>query len=137
MDNDQEPFGGKHFKQLHLTENIRVRSAGNNSTTAQHPAFSEFLLQVGEGRHEVNRSIGRDFVKIPEDMLVDNNDDDRKESEDDKIRPGAIPRGLKKIIDVMYAEINDPDIATDDYFANRTILATTNTVVHRITACQP
>ncbi|GMG16685.1 unnamed protein product [Phytophthora fragariaefolia] len=32
----------------------------------------------------------------------------------------------------MYADINDPDIATDDYFANRTILTTTNTVVHRI-----
>ncbi|GMF28377.1 unnamed protein product [Phytophthora fragariaefolia] len=43
-----------------------------------------------------------------------------------------VPRGLKKIIDVMYADINDPDIATDDYFANWTFLTTTNTVVHRI-----
>ncbi|GMF36105.1 unnamed protein product [Phytophthora fragariaefolia] len=87
---------------------------------------------LGEGRHEVNRSIGRDFVKIPQDMLINNNDDDREESEDEEIRPGAVPRGLKKIIDVMYADINNPDIATDDYFANRTILTTTNTVVHRI-----
>ncbi|GMF37966.1 unnamed protein product [Phytophthora fragariaefolia] len=37
-----------------------------------------------------------------------------------------------KIIDVMYADINVPDIAADDYFANRSILTTTNTVVHRI-----
>ncbi|GMF57318.1 unnamed protein product [Phytophthora fragariaefolia] len=65
-------------------------------------------------------------------MLIDNNDDDREESGDDEIRPGAVPRGLKKFIDVMYTDINDPDIATDDYFANRTILTTTNTVVHRI-----
>ncbi|GMF47935.1 unnamed protein product [Phytophthora fragariaefolia] len=121
----------EHFKQLPLTENMRVRSAGNNSTAAELAAFSEFLLQVGEGRHEVNRSIGRDLVKIPQDMLIYNNDDDREESEDEEIRPGAVPRGLKKIIDVMYADINDPDIATDDYFANRTILTTTNTVVHR------
>ncbi|GMF46737.1 unnamed protein product [Phytophthora fragariaefolia] len=122
----------EHFKQLHLTENMRVRSAGSNSTAAELAAFSEFLLQVGEGRHEVNRSIGRDFVKIPQDMLIDNNDDDREESEDEEIRPGAVPRGLKKIIDVMYADIKGPAIATDDYFANRTILTTTNTVVHRI-----
>ncbi|GMF51298.1 unnamed protein product [Phytophthora fragariaefolia] len=122
----------EHFRQLHLTENMRVRSAGNDSTAAELAAFSEFLLQVGEGRHEVNRSIGRDFVKIPQDMLINNNDDDREESEDEEIRPGAVLRGLKKIIDVMYADINDPDIATDDYFANRTILTTTNPVVHRI-----
>ncbi|GMF18653.1 unnamed protein product [Phytophthora fragariaefolia] len=143
MDNDQEPFEGKvfvlsgdfrqilpvivrgtpaetidarlksstlweHFKQLHLTENMRVRSAGNNSTVAELAAFSKFLLQVREGRHEVNRSIGRDFVKIPQDMLIDNNDDDREESEDEET-------GI-----------------ADDYFANRTILTTTNTVVHRI-----
>ncbi|GMF41683.1 unnamed protein product [Phytophthora fragariaefolia] len=121
-----------HFKQLHLTENMRVRLAGNNSTAAELAAFSEILLQVGEGRHEVDRSIDRDFVKIPQDMSIENNDDDREESEDEEIRPGAVPRGLKKIIDVMYADINDPDIAMDDYFVNRTILTTTNTLVHRI-----
>ncbi|GMF46073.1 unnamed protein product [Phytophthora fragariaefolia] len=80
---------------------MRVRSARNNSTAAELAAFSEYLLQVGEGRHEVNRSTGGDFVKIPQDMLIDNNDDDREESEDDEIRPGAVPRGLKKIIDVI------------------------------------
>ncbi|GMF14737.1 unnamed protein product [Phytophthora fragariaefolia] len=67
----------EHFKQLHLTENMRVRSAGNYSTAAELAVFSEFLLQVGEGRHEVNRSIGIDFVKTPQDMLNNNNDDDR------------------------------------------------------------
>ncbi|GMF48328.1 unnamed protein product [Phytophthora fragariaefolia] len=118
----------EHFKQLHRTENMRVRSAGNNSTAAELAAFSDFLLQVGEARHEVNRSIGRDFVKIPQDMLINNNDDDREDSEDEEIRPGAVPRGLKKNIDVMYVDINDSDIATDDYFANRTILTTTNTL---------
>ncbi|GMF47105.1 unnamed protein product [Phytophthora fragariaefolia] len=65
-------------------------------------------------------------------MLIDNSDGDREESEEEEIRPGAVPRGLKKIIDVMYADINDSDIVTDDYFANRTILTTSNTVAHRI-----
>ncbi|GMF41132.1 unnamed protein product [Phytophthora fragariaefolia] len=99
----------EHFKQLHLTENMRVRSAGNNSTAAELAAFSEFLLQVREGRHEVNRSICRDFVKIRQDMLITNNDDDREESEDEEIRPGAVPRGLKTIIDVMIVFISDGD----------------------------
>ncbi|KAE9106980.1 hypothetical protein PF010_g12429 [Phytophthora fragariae] len=32
----------------------------------------------------------------------------------------------------MYADINNPDIATDEYFADRAILTTTNAVVQRI-----
>ncbi|KAG6612900.1 helitron helicase-like protein [Phytophthora cinnamomi] len=122
----------RHFKQLHLTENMRVQSASNESTAAELAAFSEFLLQVGEGRHEVNRSLGRDFVKIPRDMLIDNIYEEGDDIEDEEITPGAVPRGLKNIIDKMYADINDPEVATDEYFANRTILTTTNAVVHRI-----
>ncbi|POM62509.1 Helitron helicase-like protein [Phytophthora palmivora] len=34
----------------------------------------------------------------------------------------------------MYQDVNKPDVTTDDYFANRTILTTTNAVVHRINA---
>ncbi|OWZ14527.1 Helitron helicase [Phytophthora megakarya] len=34
----------------------------------------------------------------------------------------------------MYADVNNPEIATDEYFANRTILITTNAVVHKINA---
>ncbi|KAE9073054.1 hypothetical protein PF007_g25951 [Phytophthora fragariae] len=121
-----------HFKQVHLTENMRVQSARSESTAAELAAFSEFLLQVGEGRHEVNRSLGKDFVKIPRDMLIDNTEPDQDMDEDEDILPGAVPRGLKNIIDVMYADINNPDIATDEYFADRTILTTTNAVVQRI-----
>ncbi|KAE9276432.1 hypothetical protein PR003_g29064, partial [Phytophthora rubi] len=121
-----------HFKQVHLTENMRVQSARSESTAAELAAFSEFLLQVGEGRHEVNRSLGKDFVKIPRDMLIDNTEPDQDMDEDEDILPGAVPRGLKNIIDVMYADINNPDIATDEYFADRTILTTTNAVVQGI-----
>ncbi|KAE8992119.1 hypothetical protein PR001_g21028 [Phytophthora rubi] len=121
-----------HFKQLHLTENMRVQSAKSESTAAELAAFSEFLLKVGEGKHEVNRSLGKDFVKIPRDMLIYNTETDQDMDDDEDILPGAVPRGLKNIIDVMYADINKPDIATDEYFANRTILTTTNAVVQRI-----
>ncbi|KAE8881433.1 hypothetical protein PF003_g34407 [Phytophthora fragariae] len=121
-----------HFKQVHLTENMRVQSARSESTAAELAVFSEFLLQVGEGRHEVNRSLGKDFVKIPRDMLIDNAEPDHDMDEDEDIQPGAVPRGLRNIIDVMYADINNPDIATDEYFADRTILTTTNVMVQRI-----
>ncbi|KAE8915891.1 hypothetical protein PF003_g924 [Phytophthora fragariae] len=121
-----------HFKQDHFTENMRVQSARSESTAAELAAFSEFLLQVGEERLEVNKSLGKDFVKIPRDMLIDNTEPDQDMDEAEDILPGAVPRGLKNIIDVMYADINNPDIATDEYFADRTILTTTNAVVQRI-----
>ncbi|KAG2985953.1 hypothetical protein PC120_g23927 [Phytophthora cactorum] len=61
-------------------------------------------------------------------MLIENPVAD--EEDDEKIRPGAIPRGMNRIIDEMYADINNPEIATEKYFANLTIL--TNAIVHRI-----
>ncbi|KAG3133084.1 hypothetical protein PC128_g26390 [Phytophthora cactorum] len=36
------------------------------------------------------------------------------------------------MVDEIYADINNPDIANDEYFANRTILTTTNAVRQRI-----
>ncbi|KAG2775162.1 hypothetical protein PC129_g23511 [Phytophthora cactorum] len=36
------------------------------------------------------------------------------------------------MVDEMHADINNPEIANDEYFANRTILTTTNVVVQPI-----
>ncbi|RAW19916.1 hypothetical protein PC110_g23642, partial [Phytophthora cactorum] len=55
-----------------------------------------------------------------------------KDREDEDIRPGVISRGLARMVDEMYADINNPEIANDKYFANRTILTTTNAVVQLI-----
>ncbi|GMF44533.1 unnamed protein product [Phytophthora fragariaefolia] len=120
-----------HFRQVHLTENMRVRAAHSAETAADLAAFSEFLLQVGEGRHEVNRQLGRDYIKLPRSMLIDDPPEEEVDA-DEVIAPGAIPSGLKRLIDVMYPDVNNQAIATDEYFANRTILTTTNVMVHRI-----
>ncbi|KAG2996297.1 hypothetical protein PC120_g21541 [Phytophthora cactorum] len=139
MDNDDEPFGGKvfvlsgdfrqilpvvvrgtpvqtlnaclksstlwpQFQQLHLRENMKVMSAPN-----------ERLYQDTEGHVD---------QKPVEEVSEDHEDED--------IRPGAIPRGLARMVDEMYADINNPEIANDEYFANRTILTTTNAVVQCI-----
>ncbi|KAG2991340.1 hypothetical protein PC128_g11644 [Phytophthora cactorum] len=121
------------FQQLHLRENMRVMSAQNESTATELAEFSEFLLQVGEGRHESNPVLGLDCLKIPKNMLIENPVEELSEDrEDEDIRPGAIPRGLMRVVDDMYADINNPEIANDEYFANRTILTTTNAVVQSI-----
>ncbi|KAG3124716.1 hypothetical protein PI124_g18450 [Phytophthora idaei] len=65
------------------------------------------------------------LIKNPvEELSVDREDED--------IRPGAIPRGLSRMVDKMYAGINNPEVANDEYFAYRTILTTTNAGVQRI-----
>ncbi|KAG3068567.1 hypothetical protein PI125_g23382 [Phytophthora idaei] len=121
------------FQQLHLRENMRVMSAQNESTATELAEFSEFLLQVGEGKHEINPALGPNCIKIPKGMLVENPVEELSEDrEDEDIRPGAIPKGLTRMVDEMYADINNPEIANDEYFANRTILTTTNAVVQRI-----
>ncbi|KAG3147064.1 hypothetical protein PI126_g13026 [Phytophthora idaei] len=66
-------------------------------------------------------------------MLIENPVEELSDDgEDEDIRPGAIPRGLTRMVDEMCADINNPEIANDEYFANRTILTTTNAVVLRI-----
>ncbi|KAG3084836.1 hypothetical protein PI125_g19418 [Phytophthora idaei] len=120
------------FQQLHLRENMPVVSAQNESTATPLAEFSEFLLQVGEGRHEINPALGSDCIRIPKDMLIET-------------RWRSCPRIVKTKIYVLrpsrevlrgwllrYADINNPEIANDEYFANRTILATTNAIVQRI-----
>ncbi|KAG2833887.1 hypothetical protein PC112_g6311 [Phytophthora cactorum] len=112
---------------------MRVMSAQNESTATELAEFSEFLLQVGEGRHDINPALGPDGIKIPKNMLIENpveelSDDD----EDEELRPGVIPRGLARMVDEMYADINNTEIANDEYFANLTILTTTNGVVQLI-----
>ncbi|KAG3201682.1 hypothetical protein PC128_g3753 [Phytophthora cactorum] len=121
------------FQQLHLRENMPVMSAQNESTATELVEFSGFLLQVGEGRHEINSALGPNCIKIPKDMLIENPVEELSEDrEDEDIRPGAILRGLTRLVDEMYTDINNPDIVNDEYFANRTILTTTNAVVQRI-----
>ncbi|KAG3004324.1 hypothetical protein PC128_g20667 [Phytophthora cactorum] len=92
-------------------------------------AFSDFLLQVGEGRYGVNAALSSDYIKIPHEILIENPVAD--EEDDAEIRPGAIPRGMNRITDEMYAGIKNPEIATDECFTNRTIITTTTTIVHQ------
>ncbi|KAG3088108.1 hypothetical protein PI124_g17140 [Phytophthora idaei] len=66
-------------------------------------------------------------MKIPKDMVIDN--PPAKDTDDEEIAPGMIPNGMERMIDHMYADVNKPEIATDNNFANRTISTTTNAIV--------
>ncbi|KAG2858926.1 hypothetical protein PC113_g9368 [Phytophthora cactorum] len=106
------------FQQLHLRGNMRVMSAQNESTATELAEFSELLLQVGEGGHEINPALGPVGIKIPKNMLIENPVEELSDDgEDEDIRPGAIRRGLTRMVDEMYADINHSEIANDDYFA--------------------
>ncbi|GMF53942.1 unnamed protein product [Phytophthora fragariaefolia] len=117
-----------HFRQVHLTENMRVRAVHSAETESLQPSLS-FCCKLE--KHEVNRQVGRDYMKLPRSMLIDDALEEEVD-EEEVIAPGAIPSGLKRLIDAMYPDVNNQAIATDDYFANRTILTTTNEMVHRI-----
>ncbi|KAG2786295.1 hypothetical protein PC116_g10985 [Phytophthora cactorum] len=102
------------FQQLHLRDNMRVMSAQNESTVTELPEFSEFLLQVGEGKHKINPALGPGCIKIPKNMLIENPVEELADDgeEEEYIRPGAIPRGLTQMVDEMYADINNPKSRT-------------------------
>ncbi|KAG2781315.1 hypothetical protein Pcac1_g8753 [Phytophthora cactorum] len=65
-------------------------SAQNESTATDLAEFSEFLLHVGEGRHEINSTLGPNCIKIPKDMLVENPVEELSD-DDEELRPEAIP----------------------------------------------
>ncbi|XP_078449987.1 ATP-dependent DNA helicase Pif1-like [Lampetra planeri] len=123
-----------HFKQVHLTVNMKVQCAENQESAAELAAFSEFLLEVGEGRHEVDPDLGPDCMKIPPAMVIDNPEYDPDIDGDEDGNHLPIPLGMKRIVDAMYSadELNYPTVATNDYFAHRTILTPTNAAVQRM-----
>ncbi|ETO77709.1 hypothetical protein F444_07121 [Phytophthora nicotianae P1976] len=47
-----------------------------------------FLLKVGEGRHDVITVLGKEYMKLPRDMLI--NAATEEENEDEEIAPGAV-----------------------------------------------
>ena len=55
------------FKQIYLTENMR--------TDAEEIEFSDFLINLGEGKEEVFQDLGDFAIPIPDDYLVTSKED--------------------------------------------------------------
>ncbi|POM67216.1 LOW QUALITY PROTEIN: Helitron helicase-like protein [Phytophthora palmivora] len=103
-----------YFQQAHLTENIRAHVAESDNTAVEVREVSEYLLKVGE-KDMIT------YINAPRNMVIGNSSEEPDEDTD--AIPGVIPKGVES-----------PEVATDTYFANRTILTTTYAVVHCINA---
>ncbi|POM72471.1 Helitron helicase-like protein, partial [Phytophthora palmivora] len=149
-----------HLRQVRLTENMRVQTAPDPASAAELAEFSDFLLQIGEGRYPVNFDISENDTCLPRDMCivpgarVDDrwDDEETKENEDmegppnfDLFPPTETPpernvddldedrrkRNVNALIDAVYPGVGDDNLP-DEYFVERAILAPTNASVRRI-----
>ncbi|POM79407.1 Helitron helicase-like protein [Phytophthora palmivora] len=59
-----------HLRQVRLTENMRVQTAPDPASAAELAEFSDFLLQIGEGRYPVNSEISENDICLPRDMCI-------------------------------------------------------------------
>ncbi|GMF49612.1 unnamed protein product [Phytophthora fragariaefolia] len=119
LNNDEDPFGGKtevlsgDFRQI-----LPVVVRGTPAETIDACQKSSDLWSHFRQVHLTTM-----LIDDPPEQEVD---------EEEVITPGASPSGLKRLIDVIYPDVNNQAIATDEYLATRTILTTTNVMVHRI-----
>ncbi|KAK1943657.1 hypothetical protein P3T76_005053 [Phytophthora citrophthora] len=146
----------KYLRQVRLIENMRVKTAPDPDSAAELAEFSDFSLQIGEGRYPVNRDIDDSDICIPKTMCVgtsgcgnasragESSDEDSEyelpnfallppimsvsehESDDDRRT-----RNVNALIDAVYPGVEGADLP-DEYFVNRAILAPTNASVRRI-----
>ncbi|RAW20540.1 hypothetical protein PC110_g23018 [Phytophthora cactorum] len=59
----------RHFENIRHTTNMRVQTAIDDQTPEQVQVFADYLLRIGDGRHDTSPDLDRDFVEIPRDML--------------------------------------------------------------------
>ncbi|EEY60735.1 helitron helicase-like protein [Phytophthora infestans T30-4] len=147
----------EHLRQVRLTENMRVRTAPDAASAAELAEFSEFLLQIGEGRYPVNHEIGDGDICLPRDMCIiperrvqqitsDEEDadmepppsfrllppaDEEHERDLDEVEEDRRVRNVNALIDAVYPGV-DTENLPDEYFVERAILAPTNASVRRI-----
>ncbi|KUF97757.1 hypothetical protein AM588_10011484 [Phytophthora nicotianae] len=138
---------------------MRVKTALDPDNAAELAEFSEFLLQIGEGRYPVNRDIDDNDICIPQSMCVtpvsggsstsiqnSSGDDSAYEApnfnllqpldpegerESDEPEDDQRTRSINALIGAIYPGVGDADLP-NQYFVDRAILAPTNASVRRI-----
>ncbi|OWZ01649.1 Helitron helicase [Phytophthora megakarya] len=91
---------------------MSIQTSRYPQTAAEAGAFAEYLVQVGDRRHFISSTLGPDFIKVPEDMLLD---------------VSSLPQSnIENKLGIDYLTYgNHPE----DYFADRIILTPKNTDV--------
>ncbi|OWZ11614.1 Helitron helicase [Phytophthora megakarya] len=103
---------------------MRVQTSRNTQTAAEVGTSAEYLLQVGDGRHFISPALGPDFIKVPEDTLLDSNIEEQ------------VWHRLLHLVEIVYTDLNSGN-HPDDYFADRIILTPKNTDVLAISNLMP
>jgi hypothetical protein len=100
----QRSYIWQKIHKIHLTRNMRSQA---------DPLFSEYLLRIGNGTEE---TIGDDYVRLPEDIVIGHTDDET-----------AINRLIKEVFPSLSANAK-----SGEYMSSRAILSTKNDYVDEL-----
>jgi PIF1-like helicase/Helitron helicase-like domain at N-terminus/Helicase len=101
----------RHFQQLKLAINMRVQITSDSSHAAEIQDFADFLLRIGDARHETCPLLDKSFVKLPNDIVLRST--------------GTRPATLKTLISSVYENI-ESNLNDEMYLTNRAILTPLN-----------
>ncbi|OWZ02228.1 LOW QUALITY PROTEIN: Helitron helicase [Phytophthora megakarya] len=93
-----------------------------NPQTAAEGISREYLLQVGDRRHFISPTLGPDFIKAPEDMLLNVSSLPQSNIEE------QARHRLLHLVETIYTDLNSGN-HPEDYFADKIILTPKNTDV--------
>ncbi|TVU03306.1 hypothetical protein EJB05_51153, partial [Eragrostis curvula] len=99
----QRSYIWDRIRKIRLTQNMRAQS---------DPLFSQYLLRLGDG---VEESVGNDYIRLPEEIVIEYNEE----------------KGIEKLIEDIFPDLlaNVSDAA---YMSSRAILSTKNEYVDQL-----
>ncbi|KAM3330338.1 hypothetical protein ACQJBY_026944 [Aegilops geniculata] len=100
----QRSYIWQKIHKINLTRNMRSRA---------DPLFSEYLLRIGNG---IEETIGDDYVRLPEDIVIGHTDDET-----------AVNRLIKEVFPSLSANAK-----LGEYMSSRAILSTKNDYVDEL-----
>ncbi|XP_053667906.1 uncharacterized protein LOC128718291 [Anopheles marshallii] len=107
----------QQFNKLRLRVNMRVRSAPDANRACDLQEFADFLLKIGEGRHDVIPGLDPSFARLPVDMVLP--------------ATNQLQDGLLSLISKVYPEL-EQYYRDEDFFSDRSILSPFNVDVTTI-----
>jgi hypothetical protein len=93
----------------------------SRGTNQDQREFSEYLLAIGDGRHDTHDSLASDFACIPNDLLIPAVEEDMGEL------INTFGLNVRRIVDHLYGDIGEVGSAAFEYLSVRAILTPLNT----------
>ena len=110
-----------------LTMNMRVRgSTGSDANAVQE--FADFLLRIGDGRHDPHPALLREYAPIPDDMLLTPVEESMGELN------RSLRLNVRRVVEYLYQDVERMDPGAMAYLTDRVILTPLNSDVDEINA---